>query len=434
MQRKNVLILTKREYLARIKTKGFWISTVLLPIAMVGLTVVPSWLMSKAPSHQELVVVDETGQIGDLLVDELGKREGDGQPESGSITFEVQVRAASSDREAQRAELDRAVVDEELDAWIWLPPEILAPREGDQRQSVEYRGRNISNVLTQQQFASALSSAVRTVRLTEAGLDEGLIDQLSGRIGLETIRVTQEGEKAEKGLAGAALAYALGFLLYLSFMLYGMQVLNGVLEEKSSRIVEVMLASVRPIELMMGKILGICLTALTQLVIWIGTLVALTAPGVVATIAFLPEGTVPTFTIGLALHFFAFFLLGFFLVATMYGAIGAAFNDVQEAQQLAMLPMMVIMLPFFLSIAVINAPDSLLATVGSLIPPLSPMLMVTRLSISVVPLWQVALSYLLTAAAVFFMVWLCARIYRTGILMYGKKPTISEIFRWLRHA
>jgi len=432
MQLRNVLILTKREYLSRIKTKGFWIGTVILPVAMVALMVVPNWLMAKAPSHQELVVVDETGQVGKLLIAELEKEKVGGQLENRSITFDVKVEAPNSDREAQRAELDRAVVAEELDAWVWLPSEILEARKGGERQEVEYRGRNISSVITQQQFKSALSSAVRTVRLTEAGLDEELIDQLSGNIGLETIRITEEGGKAEEGAAGFILAFALGFMLYICYLLYGAQVLNGVLEEKTSRIVEVMLASVRPIELMMGKLLGICLTALTQLVIWIGTLVVMTAPGIVAMIAI--KGKVPNFTIVMALHFFAFFLLGFFLVATIYGAIGAAFNDVQEAQQLAILPMMVVMVPFFLMMAVINAPDSSWATVASLIPPFTPMLMVTRLSISVVPLWQVALAYLLTTTFVVFMVWFCARIYRTGILMYGKKPTIGEIFRWLRHA
>lgn len=434
MQLRNVLILTKREYLSRIKTKGFWIATAILPAAMAALMIVPSWLMAKAPSHQELVVVDETGQVGTLLMAEFEERREGGKLENRSITIDVKVEAPNSDREAQRAELDRAVVAEELDAWVWLPSEILEARKGGERQRVEYRGRNISNVLTQEQFKSALSSAVRTVRLTEAGLDEELIDQLSGNIGLETIRVTEEGGKAEEGAAGFILAFALGFMLYICYLLYGAQVLNGVLEEKTSRIVEVMLASVRPIELMMGKLLGICLTALTQLVIWIGTLVVMTAPGIVAMIAFIPEGKVPNFTIVMALHFFAFFLLGFFLVATIYGAIGAAFNDVQEAQQLAILPMMVVMVPFFLMMAVINAPDSSWATVASLIPPFTPMLMVTRLSISVVPLWQVALAYLLTTAFVIFMVWLCARIYRAGILMYGKKPTVREIFRWLRHA
>ncbi len=434
MQLKNVLILTKREYLARIRTKGFWISTVVLPLFMVGVTVVPSWLISKTPSHQKLVVVDDTGRIGSLLLEELEKRQSDEEEADGPTTFQVELKEVGSDRQAQRDELDRAVVAEELDAWVWLPSEILTADSGEETFKVEYRGRNISNILTQRQFSSALSAAVRTVKLKEAALDEALIDQLSRRIDLETVRVSEEGEKTEKGTAGFFLAYALGFLLYMCYLLYGAQVLNGVLEEKSSRIVEVMLASVRPTELMMGKLVGICLTALSQLVIWIGTLVVLTAPGIIATIAFLPEGTIPTLTIPMAMHFFAFFLLGFFLIATIYGAIGSAFNDMQEAQQLLVLPMMVVMVPFFLMFAVINAPDSTLATVASLIPPFTPMLMVTRLSISAVPLWQIALAYLLTSAFVVFMVWLCARIYRTGILMYGKKPTIGEIFRWLRHA
>jgi ABC-2 type transport system permease protein len=434
MRLKNILVLTRREFLSRVRTKAFWLSTIILPIFMVAVTVTPSLLMSRTPSHQNMVVVDETGQIGSLVKAEIGSQTEAGNTDGGPITFEIEIQPAAADPAAQRAELDRKVLDETLDAWVWLTPDVLSPREDGERHKVEYHGRNISNVITQQQLTTALSSAVRTVRLREAGLPEEQINQLSTRVGLETFRVTEQGQRAEEGVAGAILAYALGFLLYMCFLLYGAQVVNGVLEEKSSRIVEVMLASVRPSEMMLGKLLGICLAALTQLVIWIGTLVVLTAPGILATLAWLPQRALPSLSVGLALHFFGFFLLGFFLIATLYAAIGAAFNTLQEAQQLLFIPMMAVMLPFFLMFAIINAPDSKLAVIASLIPLFTPMLMVTRIAISAVPVWQIALSYLLTTAFVAFMVWLCARIYRTGILMYGKKPTFAELLRWMRHS
>jgi ABC-2 type transport system permease protein len=217
-------------------------------------------------------------------------------------------------------------------------------------------------------------------------------------------------------------------------VLYGQQVMNGVLEEKTSRIVEVLLATVQPIELMVGKLAGIGAAGLTQLVIWLGTLAALSAPAVMTAMALAPGGNLPQVSGALLVHFLILFLLGFALFATLYAAVGAATNNVQEAQQFAGFLVIFLVAPIFFLVPIINDPDSTLAVVLSMIPLFTPLLMMLRIAVKMPPLWQIVTAYLLTAAFVAFLVWVCARIYRVGILMYGKKPTFQELWRWIRYA
>jgi ABC-2 type transport system permease protein len=209
----------------------------------------------------------------------------------------------------------------------------------------------------------------------------------------------------------------------------------GVLEEKNSRVVEVIVSAIHPVALMIGKLLGICLVGLTQLGLWLGAAAALTAPGVVATLAFLPEGLeVPTLGPVIVLHFLLLFLVGYFFYATFYAMLGAAFNSAQEAQQLAWIAVIFVVAPWVFFVPVLNDPDSTLAVVTSLIPVFTPFLMMLRIAVKMPPTWQILLGYFLTLALCAAMIWLAARIYRVGILMYGKKPSLRELWRWVRYA
>jgi ABC-2 type transport system permease protein len=426
MRLDSVLVILRREYVSRIRTKAFWISTVALPIVFGALLVLPSLILARSSASLDLVVVDRTGQVAPVLEQQLGSGGGKGRR---MATFHLQVEAPAPDAAAQRAELDRRVLAGGINAWLWID------KAGLDAGQVEYHASSVSNLVTQGVLERHLSSAVRQVRLHAAGLDDERIDALVRPVELSTIRISKEGSRAETGLAGFGLAYFLFFTLYMMLIIYGQQVMTGVLEEKSSRIVEVVLATVEPFELMMGKLAGIGLVGLTQLVIWLLTALALTAPAVLSAVAFLPEGfTMPSLPLSLVLHCVGLFLLGFFLFASFYGAIGAAFNNLQEAQQFASLGMMFLILPFLFLFVVINDPDSTLAVVLSLIPPFTPLLMMLRLAVKTPPAWQIVLGYLLTGGFLAFMVWTCARIYRIGILMYGKKPTLKELMRWARHA
>ncbi len=224
-------------------------------------------------------------------------------------------------------------------------------------------------------------------------------------------------------------------MLYIVLAVWGQQVMLGVLEEKGTRIVEVLVSTIRPFELMLGKLVGIGAVGLTQFAIWNGTLLLISAPGLAASLVSLPEGvTLPTVTVAMVFHFGLLFLLGFFVFSSFYAAIGSAFNNQQEAQQVAGIGIVFLMAPIFFMYPVINAPDGRLAVVTSMIPIFTPLVMTLRIALQMPPLWQILLAEALTLAFIFAMVWVCARIYRVGILMYGKKPTVGEILRWVKHS
>jgi ABC-2 type transport system permease protein len=426
MQLDQLRVIAKREYLTRIKTKGFWISTVLLPALMAAWLVVPSLVVDRAGATQKLVLVDLTGRLGDAVVQKLGESEG---PRERRVRFDVTIAPPEPDPEAQRRELDRRLLAGEIGAWVWIDAEGLA------RDRIEYHAENVSNWLTQRALETTLAGAVLEMRLVDAGLDPAQTAQLARKVELEAVRVSEEGSRAEAGAEGFVLAFGVFFTLYLVLILYGQYVLQGVLEEKSSRIAEVVLSAVRPAELMGGKLLGIGLLGLTQLAIWAATSLVLTAPGLVSAMALAPEGmTLPQVPLLLLVHFFLHFLLGYFLYASFYAMVGAAFNDTQEAQQLASVAMIFLVAPVMFLMPVINDPGSTLAVVTSLIPPMTPLLMPLRMALKMPPWWQIALGYLLGVAFTAGVVWLSGRVYRVGILMYGKKPTIPELVRWARHS
>lgn len=422
-----ILVLAKREIASRLKSKGFWVATLVLPAVMAALFILPSLILSRAGGELSAVVVDETGRLAAGVAERLAAPPAFGDRGPGRVAVTVEPPAA--DPVAQRAALDRRVLDQEIDAWVWIGAGGLAD------DTVEYHAESVSNIITQSAIRDAISDEVGAMRLAEAGYDPEQVGELTRRIDLETVRVTPEGDRAETGEAGFLLAYVMFFVLYLVLMIWGQQVLTGVLEEKSSRIVEIIISAARPFDLMMGKLVGIGLAGLTQLGVWLACFVAISAPGVAGALAAAPEGfTLPSLSLPVALHFLAFFVLGYFIFASLFAAIGAAFNNVQEAQQFTGIPIAFLVAPILVIFPVINDPDSTLATVASLIPFFAPVIMPVRIAVKMPPLWEVALSYLLTAAAVVALVWLCARIYRVGILMHGKKPTLGEIVRWVRYA
>jgi ABC-2 type transport system permease protein len=434
MRTEQVVAIVRREYLTRVRSKGFWIATLLLPLAMALLVFVPSLVLMKAKAEHRLSVVDAVGGLGEKLAErlarplteQLGPIERDREPESAII--HAQVVAPAGDSEAQRAALDRSVLAGEIDAWIWIGPENL------ERSSVDYHAESVSNFLTQRRLEKELSRVFAEAKLAAAGYETAKVVELTRPVDLETLKVTEEGTKAEEGMAGFFVAYLLFVLLYTVVAIYGGLVMNGVLEEKSTRIVEILLATTTAKELLVGKLLGISLAGLTQLGVWAVAIGLFTAPGIVGALAGGMLSVIPTIAPAVLLHFLAHFVLGFFLFATLYAAIGAATNSVQEAQPFTGIVVPFLIAPVLFLMPVINDPDSTLATVLSLVPMFTPLLMMLRIVVKTPPAWQIALGYLLTGALVWGLVALCARIYRVGILMYGKRPTFRELGRWLRYS
>lgn len=436
MQLDNIQIVARREYLQRVRSKGFWIGTILFPLFAVAMTVLPSIFLARTKTSQQVIVVDETGRVGQELLKErprpkssnpLRNRNEEMEKQVSSVQFTLEPAAA--DPKAQDESLAKRVLDKSVDAWIRITPGVLT---GD---PVEYHGRSVSNFMTQGSLERRLSDAVRRVRLADAGLDPDKIGDLSASVNLRTIRVSKEGSRAEGGAGGFFAAYILFFMLFLAILIWGQQVMTGVLEEKGSRVMEVLVSAIKPFELMLGKLSGICLVGLTQFALWLLTLVVLSAPGVVAALGTLPDDfKLPSLAPSSALHFLAFFILGFMVYASFYAALGAAFNNLQEAQQVAGTMSVLFAIPAMVMPMVINSPSSSVSVVMSMIPLFTPILMPLRIFVETPPIWQIAVSYVLTIGFLLLMVWFSSRIYRVGILMYGKKPTIPELIRWVRYS
>jgi len=442
MRLDHVIVILKREYLQRVRTKGFWIATLILPLFVSAMTVLPGLLITRAKTNQRLVVVDETENqhVARALGEETAKSESlqeaaakdTGERLRGRAKrermahFEIAPQAPAADPQAQRKELDRRVQAGDLDAWVWIGKDVVDGKK------VEYHARNTSNVFTQDVLEDDLSAVVNRVRLQEAGIDPGRVDALTQKVRLSPIAVGEA--RASGGVGGMIFAIVLFLMLYISILMWGQQVMQGVLDEKGSRVIEVLISAVSPFELMMGKLVGICLVGLTQLGIWLATVAVISAPGAMA-LAMLPEGNaLPSLTPLMLVIFGTLFILGFFAYATLYAAIGASFNNLQEAQQAASVAVIFVIIPVMVMYPVINDPNSRMATVLSLVPLFTPLLMPLRIAIEMPPAWQLALAYVLTLSFVWGMVWLCSRIYRVGILMYGKKPTFKEIWKWTRYA
>jgi len=315
------------------------------------------------------------------------------------------------------------VLRDELDAWVWITPEALAKNEA------EYHGRTLSNIMTIGTLERALTRIVREQRLTAAGYDPKQVEKLVASVDFTKTQVTEKGGKAGGGIAEFLLPLFLFIILYTTVMIYGQMVMQGVLEEKANRIVEVVASSAKPTELMAGKLIGICAVALTQIGIWLVSAAVFTAPRLIAS-----GRDLPSLTPAMIAHFVVLFLLAFVFYSSFFALVGAAFNSPQEAQQLVSVGTIMLAAPLFFFMPVINDPQSTLAVVTSLIPMFTPTVMMLRIAVRMPPLWQIALGYTLTILADIAMVWICARVYRIGILMYGKRPTIQEIWRWARYA
>ncbi len=267
-------------------------------------------------------------------------------------------------------------------------------------------------------------------RLTAAGLDPAKVKDLTKELDLKTIRLSEKGEREDQG-AAMIFSIILLMILYMSILMWGQAVMTSVIEEKTSRVVEVMAAGVSPTTLLAGKLLGVGAAGLTQFLVWAISLFGVSA---FAAGAAMGSFSMPEITPLMLVSFVLFFLLGFLFYAALYASIGAAVNTVQEAQSLAFPVMLPIILAMVCFPAVLEAPDGALAVTMSMIPGMSPLIMFLRIVVLTPPLWQIALSIALLALGILGVVWVAARVYRVGILMYGKKPTFPELVKWVRHA
>jgi ABC-2 type transport system permease protein len=427
MSGKKIFAVIRREYIERVRTKAFWIGTALIPVffmAYIGIQVATS---HNAAGNRSVAVVDVSGRLYEPLARDLAERETKARTEGSgkNVHWILTVRPVAGDLAAAKEALRQEVLSKKIDGYLVLDPSLI------EKDRIEYYSGSVSEYVAQNQLERAVNHVLLKERIEKRGLPPDLSSELERHVDLRPFKVTKAGATEEKG---AALFTVLIFMiiLYTTFLMYGMQNMKGVIDEKTNRIVEVIIASVRPTELMIGKIVGIGLVGLTQYLIWSLIAMNLSLPAIAGILA-TPESGIPQIPISMILYFILFFVFGYFLYASIYTAIGAPFNTDQEAQQLSMVPMFFIVSVWAFFPSLMNNPNGGVAIFASLFPMTSPLAMFLRTSMGQPPGWQVALSIILLISSTLLIAWVAGRVYRVGILMYGKKPTIPEIVRWVRY-
>jgi ABC-2 type transport system permease protein len=443
---KSILIL-KREYLTRVKKKSFIIMTLLVPIMMAALTILPVYLASMDDKEERTIAVyDPTG----LILDKLENQ--------GFTKFHYIPEHEYND-------VSKNFKSGKYYALLFIPTNILTTNQAELISDKQVTF-DVKNMVTNR-IEKIIEGDKRQKVINETGMPdlEKKLAATKTNITLNTIKLGEKGEAVKSSTEMAmGIGYAAGFLIYMFVLLYGMMVMRGVMEEKTSRIVEVIISSVKPFQLLFGKIIGIGLVGLTQIAIWIilgiaiitgasmflGHAAAETAVqtqsimaggqtmGQVAVASPVKENIVLDMiqmagNLNISLIIFAlffYFICGFLLYASLFGAIGSAVDSDEDAQQMMMPVMMPLIFSIMLLFAVAKNPEGSLAFWASIIPFTSPIIMMVRIPFGI-PVWQIILSMSLLIATIFGTIWMAGKIYRTGILMYGKKVNLKEIVKWL---
>ncbi|CAN5895270.1 ABC transporter permease [soil metagenome] len=420
-----IWIVIQREFLERVRTKSFVLGTILLPLFVAGVVILPAMLRPSG-GERTLVVVDEApAGVADRMIEVLSAR----RAAADETTFTVERVAGPV--EGVREQLNARVLAEEIDGYVWLPADVV------ERGSVVYRARDVGSIGVNREVQRAATDAVRAVRLRESGIAPAQIAALVQPVELETARITRRGEEGAGEMATLGFSYIVGFLIYMMIILYGQNVMRSVLEEKTNRIVEVIISSMKASHLVAGKLLGVCAVAVLQVAIWMLFMVGVvTQSNLLERRLGIPVDALRAVSIeplvGLAL--IGFFLLGFLLFGALFAAVGAAVSSEQEAQQMVAVVLVPLFVPLLFMFPVLTDPMGTTATTLGMIPFTAPMVMPMRMGATAIPAAQILGSLALLALTVLLVTWMVGKVYRVGILSTGKRPTLRELGRWLRTA
>ncbi|HVF51443.1 MAG TPA: ABC transporter permease [Pyrinomonadaceae bacterium] len=444
------LAVVKREYVQRVRSRMFIVATVLGPLMLVLFTVVPAYIAGiKTGGPTRLAIVDQSGKLSErlreVIVNERDEEDAERERVAAQAlnessqermeqtgkslrqSYDVQQVAVEGTIEETRRRLDERIRRDELDGYLVLPADILQSGEA------EYHARNTGDVFTRGQIKNRLTTAVRDQRMAERNILPSVMREVNSPVNMRTTKAGEVGGKEDSG-QGFYLVFAVGFIIYLTILMYGQVILGAVIEEKETRIAEILFSSVRAFPLMMGKLIGVSLVALTQFLIWgvVFGAFALYGTGMLAAQG-MPV-SIPRIAPSLILYFLLFFLLGYFIYSTIYALVGAMVTTAQEGGQLALPIILLLVTGFYLAFPVIRSPNSSFAFWVSMFPFFSPITMLVRIVTQTPPFWQIALSLFIGFGTVVLLMWLAARIYRVGMLMYGKRASIPEVLRWVRQA
>jgi ABC-2 type transport system permease protein len=431
-------IVIRREYTERVHKKSFIISTILVPVFIVLMSVLPAAIMFFAGSERKTIaVIDDSG----IILPQLKS--------SDEVNF-IDAWGSQEDMLANDSIYGVLIIDRNV---------VTRPSS-----SVKMLTPNSSSMSVEASVTSQMEDIIEAEKLKNYDIEnlDKILDSVKTTVVMQTVRTNDAGEEesTQSASTSAVIGTVLNFLLYMFLLLYGSLVMNSIIEEKNNRVLEIVVSSIKPTQLLLGKIVGVGLVALTQILIWAAIMLltsslllpALIPADVMNEVAAINAGTADISSAGVSLdmatalglltnigyilklfgYLILFLIGGYMLYASIFAAIGAAVDNVQDASQLQMVGVMPIIIGLISSFAVIEDPNSTFAVVMSLIPFTSPMVMMTRIPFDVAA-WQVVLSLVLLYAGIFGMIWVAAKIYRVGIFMYGQKPTFKLLMRWVRY-
>src|ERR1044071_1220631 len=443
---RKILAVVRREFVERVRTRAFIISTILFPLLMTTFTVLPALLLRRASGTKHVaVIVGLDGPLGERAAEALARA-----PRRDStvpMPYTVELWPAVGRVEAVRDSAlhltglsKRAELSNGFDGVLVLTDETLTTGR------IQYYGSNVGSPAEMRRMEGILQPAVQRERLERLGVDPGVVLKAVGNVDLVTQKVADGKLTGQSGAATFGLAYGMVFILYLTLMIYGSQVMTSVVEEKPKRIVEGLASSLRPFELMLGKVIGVGLVGLFQLSIWAATALYLGSSGAsffgrmmndgggTAAASSGGPGFLSAISPTLVIIFLVLFILGFLFYAAMFAAVGSMCSTVQDTQQVMMPVTLPIMLGIMTIFALVNDPNGTLGRVITFIPFWAPFALPVRYSITPLPLAEVLASIAVMIVSVLAVAWLAGRVYRVGILSYGKRATFRDVARWVRTA
>jgi ABC-2 type transport system permease protein len=409
---KKLFTVIKKEYKDVVKKKTFIITTILTPVLMGAFVFIPGLLMKVAKTEKTIEVAD----YSNFIISKLKNNQ-----ETG-ISFKL-IENPNQDLKNLVRDYEAKILSKESDALLIIPEDIKKNR------AVYYYARNISDIKSNRFLSSEIERLVSEQILIEKSIAPDIIEEATRKIKFETFKVKKEGTKKSSFSAEYMLSILMMTILFSVIMTYGTLLMRNVVAEKNNRIMEILISSTNSHTLFYGKILGLALAGLTQVGIWMAFGFIL-----INSFAFKIVKNISDFiSLEFCIYFVIFFLLGYLMYSILFAIVGASVNTDEEAQQLASPVIYVLIVPFMIGILVTQAPDIPIVAGLSLFPLFSPTLMFMRISVVTPPFYQILISIVLSIFTIFLMAWIGAKIFRIGILMYGKKPSIKEIMKWLRY-
>jgi len=433
----------KREYRETVKKPSFLIMTVLAPFLLGALMLVPALLASRGMGERRVAVLDGTGRLRAAVEGLAGEApderstfargRGTNVP-TGRIVPEYVDLFTVDPKNAigpylERLSVERTPREQRLDGVLLVPADALERP----LTHLTYFSRSAADLLAQERLGRAVNRALQRERLAARGLPPAELERILAPLPVETVQVTKSGQERRGGEGSFVLAMLFLALLFIPSLVYGQEVMRGVIQEKTDRVVELLVSSMTPMELLSGKILGMAAIGLTQMAVWV-------TMGGVAAVAGLSGARSAGFDVStvlrpsIAVWFVVFFLLSYLVTVGAYAAGGSIVSSEKEAQQVLTPVMIVFMVPWFLMMPILTNPDATLSVVLSLVPIYTPMTMFIRILVSEPPAWQVGLSLVLSVATIAFLLKATAKVFRAGLLATGKRPTIPELWRWMKEA